>query len=125
MILGVFIGFIGASNCISHTLLQEKTKKYRISGETLNMSQSCLTCRNEYFKLNGHLSNVKRVLWGVPQWSILWRCVFNIFRNNIIASSTTARFIIYADPTIAYFSPDNEEDNLNDIGNETLIIFQE
>ena len=65
---------------------------------------SYLSNRSQYVKLNGDISNMERISFGVPQGSVLGPLLFLIYINdipNILKYSTP---IIFADDTYLMFS---------------------
>ena len=65
---------------------------------------SYLSNRSQYVKLNGDISNMERISFGVPQGSVLGPLLFLIYINdipNILKYSTP---ILFADDTYLMFS---------------------
>lgn len=52
-------------------------------------------------------SKVQTIICGVPQGSILWPLLLNIYLNDIVNINAIAEFIIYADDTCVFFSGDD------------------
>ena len=57
-------------------ILLRKMEKYGIRGVTLDLFRSYLSERSQYVDINGHLSQKKQILCGVPRDLYLVHCFF-------------------------------------------------
>ena len=95
---GLVTGFVAldlkrAFDTVDHGILIEKLKLYGFDGRT-----QC-TC------VNGSLSPLSEVEFGVPQGSILGPMLFILFINDISESVKHCQLSLYADDTCLYFPP--------------------
>ena len=88
-----------AFDCINHKILGAKLKYYGIRGVALNLISNYLLDRYQYVQINDTVSQMRSLIRGVPQGSILGPLLLNIFTYDIIESSTKFNFIMYADDT--------------------------
>ena len=102
--VGVFLDCSKAFDSLDHSILLNKLFHYGIRGQPYQWFKNYLSDRHQYVSVNGHYSSNLPILKGVPQGSILGPLLFNIFVNDIVSSSSTSKFIIYADDTTLLYS---------------------
>ena len=105
--LCVFIDLAKAFDTVSHTLLLDSLNNIGIRGITLNLFESYLSNRYQCVKINGYLSNLRRVEYGVPQGTVLGPVLFNIYLNDLFSLPTKGSIITYADDTAIFYTCDN------------------
>ena len=88
-----------AFDCINHKIFVAKLKQNSIRGVALNLILNHLHDRYQYVQTDDTVSQMRPLIRGVPQGSILGPLLFNIFTYDIIESSTKFNFIMYADDT--------------------------
>lgn len=102
--LAIFVDFTKAFDYLNHDLLLKKLEIYGFRGNALALLTSYLGSRKQFVQLDGHSSDIKPILSGVPQGSILGPFLFNIYLNDIINIDNVAKFVIFADDTTLLFS---------------------
>ena len=75
-----------------------------MTGAAFELLKSYLSDRKQYVKYNTIESNLKYIKTGVPQGSILGPLLFSIYNNDLVITSNTIKFHMYADDTIVYFN---------------------
>ncbi len=95
----IFLDLSKAFDTLDHTILLEKLKYYGVDGAALRLFKSYLKDRKQYVDIDGTFSEMKPIITGVPQGSILGPLLFIIYINDILFASNLFKFIIYADGT--------------------------
>ena len=70
-------------DCIPHDLIIAKVSAYNFSDEALSYIYSYLTNRRQYVRINNTHSQLKTIISGVPQGSILGPILFNLSINDL------------------------------------------
>ena len=102
--VGVFIDLKKTFDTIDHTNLIRKLEFYGIRGLAGKWVSSYITARLQYVSFDGVNSDVKQVLYGVPQGSILGPKLFILYINDICKISSVLNFILFADDTKIFCS---------------------
>ena len=97
--LNVYLDLSKAFDFLSHSILLDKLKHYGVAHDLL---KNYLENRKQFVQLNDHSSELKCVLNGVPQGSILGPLLFLIYINDIPNSSNVFNFLLYADDTTLF-----------------------
>ena len=95
----IFIDPSRAFDTLDHNILINKLQYYGIKCTALDLFQSYLSNRRQYFQFGNNKSDTTEITTGVPQGSILGPQLFIIYINDIIKFSTLFYTIIYADDT--------------------------
>lgn len=85
-----------------HDILLLKIKAAGIDGTCLKLLKSYLHNQQQQSKVNGTISDITSINYGVPQGSILGPLVFIIFINDIADIIINTKVSLYADDTAFY-----------------------
>ena len=106
---GLVTGFVAldlkrAFDTVDHGILIEKLKLYGFDEASILWFTNYLCGRTQCTCVNGSLSPLSEVEFGVPQGSILGPMLFLLFINDISESVKHCQLSLYADDTCLYFS---------------------
>ena len=104
---GVFIDLKKAFDTVNHKILLTKLEHYGVRGPLLRWFQSYLTDRKQYVYFNGESSELRNMICGVPQGSVLGPLLFLIYINDLPNISVKLLFFLFADDTHLYFESNN------------------
>ena len=97
--LTLFLDFKKAFDSVDHNILLYKLNHYGIRGRALELLKSYFTGRTQTVKFNNTFSSFQTIDTGVPQGSVLGPLFFLIYINDIVKTSATALFLLFADDT--------------------------
>ena len=98
-IISVFMDLSKAFDTLDHSILIYKLQHYGIRGTALKWFKSYISGRRQFTYINSVCSSTQYIYHGVPQGSILGPLLFLIYVNDIVNSSTSLNFILFADDT--------------------------
>ena len=75
-----------AFDCLVHDLLIAKLNAYGFDYSSLKLIYNYLTDRLQRVKVNSSYSSCSKIIYGVPQESILGPLLFNIYLNELFMS---------------------------------------
>ena len=93
-----------AFDSINHCLLLQKLALYGFWDESLEWFRNYLSGRRQRVAFGDEMSEWVNVRMGVPQGSILVPLLFTIFVNDLPATLSRSKVMLYADDTTVYFA---------------------
>ena len=102
--IGVYLDLSKAFDTIDHDILLHKLDYYGFRGIVLDWFRDYLSKRTQYVSYNDSKSDLKTILCGVPQGSILGPLLFILYINDITNTSTLLDFLLFADDTTILYS---------------------
>ena len=103
--IAIFLDLSKAFDVIDRDILLKKLDLYSFRGIVGKFLASYLSNRNQYVTCDGHESDIKENIFGIPQGSILGPLFFNLFINDF-SSIPIAKKIFFADDSVFYVSAD-------------------
>ena len=116
---GVFIDLRKAFDTVDHTILLCKLSHYGIRGIINDWYASYLIDRTQTTQVEASISSKGKILFGVPQGSVLGPLLFLIYINDIYHVSSKLNFYLFADDTNILYVNNNLK-SLESVVNEEL-----
>ena len=107
MVIGIFLDLKKSFNTVNHKILVKKLYSYGIRGQSINWFKSYLENRSQYVTYNEKRSDIKNIICGVPQGSILGPLLFLIYINNFASVSSKLYYVLFADDTNVFIFGNN------------------
>ena len=109
--VGIFLDLAKAFDTVSIPSLVDKLERVGIRGNALRIFSDFLHDRTQRVKINGHVSSDARVVYGVPQGSILGPSLFLVYINDLCQLTLTkGKIFTYADDTALVFHGETWEE---------------
>ena len=112
-----------AFDCLPHDLLIAKLSAYGFGTETLNLFHSYLSNRKHRVRVGSSLSDLLEILLGVPQGSVLWPILFNIFINDLLFAAQES-ICNFADDNTLYACGSNITDIIHRLNNDLVSVIE-
>ena len=110
-VLALFIDLSKAFDTIDHKILMHKLYNHGIRGLPYELILSYLSNRFRCTEFNGHTSDKEKVVYGIPQGSVLGPLLFLLYINDMQNCNKDAniKFVLYADDTDVFIASDTIE----------------
>ncbi len=118
-VLGIFMDFRKAFDTINFDILLKKMDHYGFRGYCHNWFRSYLINRTQFTNVNGSSSDIKNVLCGIPQGTVLGPLLFLLYINDLPNSVQQSRAKLFADDS-NLFVIDNSLQTLYNKANSEL-----
>ena len=119
---GIFLDLKKAFDTINHGILINKLYRYGFRGISNKLLQSYLENRKQYVSVNGHDSDLKDVLCGIPQGSTLGPLLFLIYINDLRFCLKKSKANHFADDTCIIYSSKNKKDLETSMNNDLASV---
>jgi hypothetical protein len=94
-----FLDLSKAFDCVSRDILLRKLYTYNFHPSSTRLILSYLSDRSQCVRINEVLSDFSRIVYGVPQGSILGPILFLIYINDLSSYVSCADITLFADDT--------------------------
>ena len=103
----IFMDLSKAFDCLPHGLLIAKLHAYSFLIAACELISNYLSNHQQCVKILNNRSTWRTLSKGVPQGSMLWPLLFNVFMNDMFLFMTNCNFYNYADDNfVSRWSPD-------------------
>ena len=100
---GIFIDLQKAFDTVDHHILLKKLQHYGIRGIANSWFKSYLSNRKQSVCISGYFSELKTILHGVPQGSVLGPLLFLLYINDLPNAISNSDTFLFADDTGLFF----------------------
>jgi hypothetical protein len=102
--ISVFVDLAKAFDTLDHNILCSKLYHYGVRGIALDLLTNYLTNRSQFTSGYALSSAYNKVIYGVPQGSILGPLLFILYINDIVNCSEVLQLYLFADDTTVFHS---------------------
>ena len=113
-----------AFDCLPHELLIAKLDAYGFDKSYLKLIHSYLSNGKQRVKINGSYSAWSKILFGVPQGSILGPLLFNIFICDMFYFLEDFDIANYADDSTPYCAGKSAEFVVNNLEQSSTVFLE-
>ena len=113
-----------AFDCLSHELLLAKLHAYGFSIVALRLIHGYLTNRQQRTKINMSFSSWEKIVFGVPQGSMLGPLLFNSFLCDLFFIVKKSDFSSYADDNTSYRTAATIEEVIKLLERDSTMLFK-
>ena len=96
----IFLDYKKAFDTVSHSILLNKLTLVGLNTRTCNWFKSYLTNRKQRVCINGTLSSLETITYGVPQGSVLGPLLFLVYINDLPKAIPCCSTTLYADNAV-------------------------
>ena len=108
--INVYLDLLKAFDTFDHNILLSKLQFYGFTNSALKLCKNYLSDRKQFVQINNAKSFEADITMGVPQGSIfIIYLLFIIYMNDIIHSSNSFQFIMFADDTTLFTTLNSNE----------------
>ena len=120
--ISLFLDLSKAFDCLDHHILLSKLYNYGIRGVAYDWFKDYLSNRKQYTFYNNSSSQLKELICGVPQGSILGPLLFLLYIDDIRFVSNKINFILFADDTTVTMSHSDLNVLVDTLNNELIKV---
>ena len=113
--IGIFLYLKKAFDTDITKKLAKEILSYGIRGQLINCFKRYLDNRFQYVTYNENKSDIRDVICGVPQRSILGPLLFFIYTNDFASISRKWYYVLFADDTNVFISGNKLKKLINNI----------
>ena len=100
--INVYLDLSKAFDTLDHNIILSKLQFYGFTNSALKLCKNYLSDRKQFVQVNNTKSFEIYITMGVPKGSLLGPLLFIIYMNDIIHSSNSFQFIMFADDTTLF-----------------------
>ena len=105
--IGIFLDLSKAFDTIDHQIVLRKLQCYGIRNIACDWFKSYLDSRVQCVSYNTKYSDYMKIMFGVPQGSIVGPLLFIIYTNDIVKVSTILNPVLFANDTSLFHAQIN------------------